>query len=99
MLRTLGYAALVAIAAAAFAVGSAATADAKGKKKMAEPAPGVPMCQIAVDKAVCGSKGGMSFTYKNACYAERDGAKVVADKACAAKAATSGGKKKSGKKK
>ena len=99
MLRKLGYAAIVAITAAAFAVGSAATADAKGKKKMAEPTPTPPACQLAPDKPVCGKKGGMSFTYKNACYAQRDGATVAYDKACPTKAAKTGGKKKSAKKK
>ena len=27
----------------------------------------------------------MKFTYKNSCYAAKDGAKVVSDKACPAK--------------
>jgi len=96
-LRMFGYAAVVALTAAAFVVGSAAPGEAKAKKK-AEAAPLPPACQLAPDKAVCGQKGGMKFTYKNACYAERDGAKVVSDGACVGKAAKKGGKKKSKKK-
>jgi len=100
MLRKVGYAAIITVTAVAFAIGSAATADAKGKKKAAEaaPPPIMPACQLMPDKQVCGSRGGLSFSYKNACYAQRDGAKVVADKACATKAAKAGGKKKAGKK-
>jgi hypothetical protein len=52
---------------------------------------------------VCGQRGGMKFTYANSCSAEKDGAKVVSNKACAMKAAKKGGKAKkamkSGKKK
>ena len=43
---------------------------------------------------VCGAKGGLKFTYKNACYVAKDGAKVVSDKACPAKKAEKPKKKK-----
>jgi hypothetical protein len=39
------------------------------------------------DKPVCGTRGGMKFTYASACYAAKDGAKVTSSKACPAKAA------------
>ncbi len=46
---------------------------------------------------MCAVKGGNKYTYANACWAARDGAKVVSDKACpapkAAKAHKKGGKK------
>ena len=100
-LRNLGYAAIALLVAVAFAIGSAVPSEAKAKKKKAEAAPPPVTCWIG-DKKVCGAKGGMKFTYQNACYAAKDGAKVVSDKACpekAAKPAKKGGKKKAMKKK
>ena len=97
-LRTIGYAAVIAVTAAAFVIGSAVPSDAKAKKKKAEAAPPPPACFIATGGAVCATKGGMKFTYKNSCYAAKDGAKVVSDKACPAKKAVKAGKKKGGKK-
>jgi len=93
-LRNFGYAAVLAVTAAAFVIGSAVPSDAKTKKKKAEAAP-APMasCFLAASKAVCATKGGMKFTYANSCYAARDGAKVVSGKACPAKAAAKPGKK------
>ena len=96
-LRNIGFAALIAVSALAVAVGSA---DAKGKKKKAEAAPKfTPTCMFTASSPVCGVKGGMKFSYTNACYAGNDGAKVVANKACPSKAAKGGGgkKKKGGK--
>ena len=94
-LKNLGYAAVIAVTAAAFVIGSAVPSDAKGKKKKAEAAPPAPMatCFLAPSNAVCATKGGMKFTYMNSCYAAKDGAKVVSDKACPAKAAKKAGKK------
>jgi hypothetical protein len=47
-----------------------------------------PVVCFEPEKRVCAVKGGMKFTYANACYAAKDGAKVVSQKACpAAKAA------------
>ena len=40
-----------------------------------------------IQKPVCGARGGMKFTYANACYAEKDGASVVSHGACPAKKA------------
>lgn len=93
-LRNIGYAVVIAVTAAAFVIGSAVPSDAKAKKKKAEAAPNPPTCLLAPEKAVCGERGGMKFTYKSACYAAKDGAKVVSDKACPAKAAKKAGKKK-----
>lgn len=93
-LKNFGYAAVIAVTAVAFVIGSALPSDAKAKKK-AEAAPPPPACFIAAGSAVCATKGGMKFTYKNSCYAAKDGAKVVSGKACPAKAAKkAGGKKK-----
>jgi hypothetical protein len=97
-LRNFGYAAVLAVTAAAFVIGSAVPSDAKAKKKKAEAAPPPATCWLTTDKAVCATKGGLKFTYKNSCYAAKDGAKVVSDKACPAKKAVKAGKKKGGKK-
>jgi hypothetical protein len=94
MLRKIGYTAVIAVSAAAFVLGSAATGEAKAKKKMEAAAPMPPACQLAPPQPVCGLKGGMKFNYANACYAERDGAKVVSSGACPAKAMKKGKKKK-----
>ena len=83
MLKKFGFAALVAAAALAFALGSATTGEAKGKKAAA-PQP-QPLPCFSAPEPVCGTKGGQSFTYANACSAEKDGATVVANHACAAK--------------
>ena len=94
----------IAVTAAVFVLGSAVSSEAKGKK--AAPAPQrSASCMYTAAAPVCGTRGGMSFTYRNACWAGNDGAVVKAQKACApAKAmkAKKGGKKamkKAGKKK
>ena len=81
-LRKLGYAALVAAAAAVIAIGSAAPSEAKTKKKEAEAAPVMPICLLAERHPVCAVRGGAKMTYANSCYATQDGAKVVSQKAC-----------------
>jgi len=81
-LRKLGYAALVAAAAAVIAIGSAVPSEAKTKKKQAEAAPAPAICLLAERHPVCAVKGGVKFTYANSCYAVQDGAKVVSQKAC-----------------
>src|SRR6476469_5791814 len=81
-LRKLGYAALVAAAAAVIAIGSAVPGEAKTKKKQAEAAPAPAICLLAERHPVCAVKGGVKFTYANSCYAVQDGAKVVSQKAC-----------------
>jgi len=82
-LRSLGYAAVIAATAAAFVIGSVNVGEAKGKKKAAA-APPPPVVCFEAEKRVCAVKGGMKFTYINACTAAKDGAKVVSQKACPA---------------
>lgn len=92
-LRNIGYAAVVAVSAAAFVVGSVSVGEAKGKKKAAAPKPQV-SCLTTAPSAVCATRGKMKFTYLNACYAGNDGATVVANKACPAPKAMKAGKAK-----
>jgi hypothetical protein len=102
-LRTIGYALLIAVTAVAFSIGSATTGEAKGKKRAAAAPPPPPAwCPFTAAQPVCAVKGKQKFTYNDACFAAKDGAKVVSNKACAVKAAKKGkGKKakKGGKKK
>ena len=81
--RLMGTAAIAALAAA-FIIASAGVGEA-AKKKAAAAAP-TPQgsCLLSSEKSVCATKGGMSFTYRNACYAANDGAKKVKDSACKA---------------
>jgi hypothetical protein len=99
-LRNIGYAAFIAATAAAFVIGSGGPSEAKGKKKEAAPPPVI--CFNTTGQ-VCGERGGKKYTYASACWAAKDGAKVVSGKACpapkAAKQHKKGGKKKPGKKK
>lgn len=78
-LKTIAYAAFIAVAAGAFVIGAGGPSDAK-TKKMAPPHPG-PCFELYAP--VCGVKGGMKFTYGNSCFAQQDGAKVVSQGACA----------------
>ena len=66
-LKNIAYAAFIAVAAAAFVIGSGGSSEAKGKK-MAPPPPHPGPC-FDIAGPVCGVKGGMKFTYANACYA------------------------------
>ncbi|MEP7029550.1 MAG: hypothetical protein ABI830_01310 [Pseudolabrys sp.] len=91
-LKNIAYAGLVLVATTAFVLGSAGVSEAKGKKKVAGPPPQKAFC-FALYKPVCAVKGGMKFTYANACYAHADGAKVVSQKACKPSKAMKGGKK------
>ena len=77
-------------------------AAAKKKAKAGPAAITAPMCGLGLLDAsgksaapVCGTKGGMKFTYNNACFAEKDGAKSIKAGACATKgkAAKKAGKK------
>ncbi len=98
-LRTIGYVAVIAITAAAFVIGSAMPSDAKSKKKKAEAAPPPPTaCFMVASGPVCATKGGLKFTYKNSCYAAKDGASAVQPGPCKAAKAKKAGKKKGGKK-
>jgi hypothetical protein len=97
-LRNIGYAAFIAATAAAFVIGSGGASEAKGKKKEAAPPPTPPVFCFQGYAPVCAVKGGKKYTYANACWAAKDGAKVVSEKACPVKAAAKDGKKKGGKK-
>ena len=51
-------------------------------------------CPFSAPQPVCAMKGKQKFTYNDACFAAKDGAKVVSNKACAMKAAKMGKSKK-----
>lgn len=70
---------------AALVLGTIGASEAKGKKEAAPQQRA--FCMTAQGGQVCGTRGGMKFTYANACYALQDGAKVSRSRAC-------GGKKK-----
>ena len=91
-LKTIAYASMIVAGAATFALGSATPGLAKGKKAAAAP-PTHPEVCMNVYQPVCGSLKGQKFTYANACAAEKDGATVVSQKACAAKMAHKKSKK------
>lgn len=103
-IRNFGYAAVVAVTAAAFVLGSVDIGEAKGKKKKAAPAPAPMGLCFSPDSPTkyCAVKGGIKFTYVNKCVAQNDGAKIISNKACpapkAAKAKKGGGKAKKAKK-
>ena len=97
-IKKLAYATFVAAAAVAFVIGSAVPSEAAKKKKAAAPPPPAqPTCFMTAPGSVCATKGGQKFTYFNSCYAMQDQAKVSRSGDC--KAAKSGGKKMSKKKK
>ena len=99
-IKKLAYATVVAVAAVAFVIGSAVPSEAAKKKKAAAaapPPPQQPTCLLNPPGQVCATKGGMKFTYFNACYAAKDGATSATPGAC--KAAKGGGGKKAKKKK
>ena len=81
-------------AAAAMAATSPSFA-AKKKAKAEAPQPMISCFQQ--QSQVCATRGGMKMTYASACFAEKDGAKVVSQGAC--KPAKKMSMKKGGKKK
>lgn len=92
-LKNIGYAALLTCATTAFVLGTAGSSEA-AKKKKAAPAPQRSVsCLFTAPKAVCATRGGQSYTYRNACYAGNDGAVVKSQKACKPSKAMKGGKK------
>ena len=95
-LKNIGYAVAVGATAVMFVLGSAVPSEAAKKKAAAKPKPS-PACSL-MRAPVCATKGGMKFTYVNACFAGNDGASVTSNKACPTKAAKNGGKKKAKKK-
>src|SRR4051794_27740828 len=97
-MKHFAYAALVGATTLVLAIGSATHGEAKTKKAKAKAAEPATIFCIQPAKPVCAERGGMKFTYNNACYARKDGAKVVSDGACKASKAMKGGKKKGSKK-
>jgi hypothetical protein len=82
-LKNIGCAALLGTAAFAFALGAASTSDAKGKNETMTSQLDPIIC-IQSSAPVCGARNGQRFTYNNACFAQKDGAKVVSQGACKA---------------
>lgn len=68
----------------ALVLSSSASGIAAAKKKKAEAAPTSTAFCMGGGGQVCGTRGGLKFTYANACYAQRDGAKVSGTGACKA---------------
>lgn len=98
-IRNVAYTALLGVAAVAFVIGSAVPSEAAKKKKAAAaPAPQYVSCVGTAPGPVCATKGGLKFTYNNACFAAQDGAKSAKAGACK-EAKKGGGKKKAAKKK
>ena len=95
-IRNVAYTALLGAAAIAIIIGSAVPSEAAKKKKAAAAAPTPQQqCLGSAPGPVCATKGGMKFTYINACFAAQDGAKSAKAGACKEKkAAKAGGKKK-----
>ena len=95
-LRNIAYAAAVAVTSAMIVLGTAGTSEAKKHTKKAAPPPPPPVWCMHVYQPVCAVKapGKMKFTYANACFAAKDGAKVVSQGACKAKKAVKAKKKK-----
>lgn len=100
-IRNVAYTALLGIAAVAFIIGSAVPSEAAKKKKAAAAPPPPPpvSCLGSAPGPVCATKGGQKFTYNNACFAAKDGAKSAKAGACKEPKAKKGGGKKKAKKK
>jgi len=94
-LKNLAYATFVAAAAVAFVIGSAVPSEAAKKKKAAAAAPPPPPQVVCAGgpAPVCATKGDQKFTYHNACWAAKDGAKASKPGACNAAKTASAGKK------
>ena len=94
-IRNLVTGAAMTVAAAAFVLGSAVPSEAAKAKKPAPVPQRSATCAFSAPAPVCATKGGLSHTYRNACWAGNDGAVVTAQKACPpAKAVKAAGKKK-----
>jgi hypothetical protein len=94
-IKNLAYATFVTAAAVALVIGSAVPSEAAKKKKVeAPPAPQPVTCLVTAPGSVCAAKGGQNFTYFNACYAAKDGAKPGKAGACKAAAVKTSKKKK-----
>jgi len=96
-IKKLAYATFVAAAAVAFVIGSAVPSEAAKKKKAAAAAPPAQQqatCLLNPQGKVCATKGSTKFTYFNACYAMKDGAKSATSGECKPTKVTKGGGKK-----
>jgi hypothetical protein len=72
-----------ALIAAVCILGTTGASEAKGKKAAAPERKA--LCMTELGGPVCGTRGGMKFTYANSCYAMQDGAKVSGNRACRGK--------------
>ena len=97
-LKTISYALLIAGAAAFAAVATTSPSLAAKKKAKAAAEEPTAFC-FQVQKPVCASRGGTMMTYASACFAQKDGAKVVREGACKPAKMAKASKKKAGKKK
>jgi hypothetical protein len=94
-LRSLTSAAIIAAVAGAVVVVSAGVSEAKAKKKEAAPQAPPPVFCPMIYAPVCAVKGDIRQTYANACFARKDGAKIVSEGPCKPKPAAKPKKKKS----
>ena len=78
-LKHIAYTLLIAGTAAMVATSPSFAAKKKMEKSYADQM--TPMC-LQPQKPVCGAKGSQKFTYASACFAMKDGAKIVSDSAC-----------------
>jgi len=86
--KHLGYAASIAVAAIGLAIGSAASSQAKAKKDMNDMAGPPPYICNWLYKPVCAVMGGEKRTYSSACWAAKDGAKILYAGECKSKKPT-----------
>jgi hypothetical protein len=80
-LKTIATALVIAGAATALAIGAATPSFAAKKKAKAAAEQPTAFC-FQAQAPVCGSRGGQNFTYASACFAMKDGAKIIANHAC-----------------
>jgi hypothetical protein len=91
-LKKIAFTLLIGAAAAMAATSPSFAAKKKAKAEAPQP---MAWC-FQQQTPVCATRGGLKMTYASACFAEKDGAKVVSQGACGAKKVSM---KKAGKKK
>ena len=79
-LKTIGYGA--AVVAAALVIGWSGASQAKGKKAAAPPPPTPIWCMFNVQEPVCAKGAAGTMTYANFCFAQKEGATIIAKGAC-----------------
>jgi hypothetical protein len=91
-LKKIAFTLLIGAAAAMAATSPSFAAKKKAKAEAPQP---MAWC-FQQQTPVCATRGGLKMTYASACFAEKDGAKVVSQGACGAKKVSmkKGGKKK-----